>query len=272
MTPEFIQRVLVTHRGCGHCPTQEEVAAFFDGLLGLLFPSYGREPIRDARSLEHRLIEKKNQLLVFLKAQGHPEKDRVAKDFLAFLPSYYDTLQKDVDAIFAGDPAAKSRDEVIRSYPGFYATAAYRLAHFLYQNRVEDLPRSITEYAHSKTGIDIHPGARIGEYFCIDHGTGVVIGETTEIGNHVKIYQGVTLGAKSVEKDQANKKRHPTIEDHVIIYSGATILGGRTVIGSHSVIGGNVWLTDSVPANSKIYYQTLIAEEIRQENKQSTES
>jgi len=138
---------------------------------------------------------------------------------------------------------------------GFYAIAAYRIAHELHSLGVQGTPRIITEHAHSKTGIDIHPGASIGDHFCIDHGTGVVIGETSVIGDHVKIYQGVTLGALSVNKEDATKKRHPTLEDNVVVYAGATILGGETVIGKGSVIGGNVWLTSSVPSNSKIYYQ-----------------
>jgi serine O-acetyltransferase len=157
--------------------------------------------------------------------------------------------------MYAGDPAAKSRTEILRSYPGFYAIAAYRIANQMHRQGIQLIPRMITELAHSRTGIDIHPGATIGQYFCIDHGTGVVIGETTVIGDHVKIYQGVTLGALSVEKADADKKRHPTIEDHVVIYAGATILGGKTTIGKNSVIGGNVWLTKSVPAGSKVYYQ-----------------
>lgn len=143
----------------------------------------------------------------------------------------------------------------MRTYPGFYAIAAYRMAHQLLKQGVKEIPRIITEHAHSKTGIDIHPAATIGRHFCIDHGTGVVIGETSVIGDHVKIYQGVTLGALSVNKEDASRKRHPTLEDHVVVYAGATILGGETVIGHNSVIGGNVWLTRSVPPLSKIYYQ-----------------
>ena len=154
-----------------------------------------------------------------------------------------------------GDPAAKSHAEVIRTYPGFFAIVAYRIAHELESLSVGIIPRIITEYAHSQTGIDIHPGAEIGRYFCIDHGTGVVIGETCNIGDYVKIYQGVTLGALSVAKEDADKKRHPTLEDRVVIYAGATILGGETVIGENSVVGGNVWLTKSIKPNSKVYYQ-----------------
>ena len=164
---------------------------------------------------------------------------------------------KDAEALLAFDPAARSVDEVIVAYPGFYATAVYRLSHQLWEQGVEVLPRLFTEYSHSKTGIDIHPGARIGEAFCIDHGTGIVIGETTEIGNNVKIYQGVTLGALNVSKDNV-AKRHPTIEDSVTIYSGATILGGTTVIGKDSIIGGNVWLTYSVPSNSVVYHKSEV--------------
>ncbi|PZP42351.1 MAG: serine acetyltransferase, partial [Pseudopedobacter saltans] len=164
----------------------------------------------------------------------------------------------DADALLEGDPAAKSLKEVVRTYPGFLATAIYRLAHHLHELEVPLIPRILTEYAHSVTGIDIHPGATIGDYLSIDHGTGVVIGETTIIGKHVKLYQGVTLGALSVDKILANTKRHPTIEDHVIIYSNATILGGETVIGHHTVIGGNVWITASIAPHMTIYHQANI--------------
>jgi serine O-acetyltransferase len=178
-----------------------------------------------------------------------------SEDFFASLPEVYEKLQLDIDAMFAGDPAAKSREEVIRSYPGFYAIAAYRIAHSLSKSGISNIPRMITDHAHGKTGIDINPNANIGDYFCIDHGTGVVIGETTDIGKHVKVYQGVTLGALSVNKEDAKIKRHPTIEDNVVIYAGATILGGNTIIGKNSIVGGNVWLTKSIPPSSKIYYQ-----------------
>ena len=160
--------------------------------------------------------------------------------------------------MLAGDPAAKDEFEVIRAYPGFYAIAMYRIAHQLLLLEVPLIPRILTEWAHARTGIDIHPGARIGEFLYIDHGTGTVIGETTVIGDHVKLYQGVTLGALSVEKYMADTKRHPTIEDRAIIYSGATILGGDTVIGHDCVIGGNVWLTRSVPPHSTVYHQPII--------------
>ncbi len=168
-------------------------------------------------------------------------------------------LSKDVLAAFHGDPAANGVEEVIFSYPSIEAITVHRIAHELYLQGVPMLPRIMAEHAHSISGIDIHPGARVGESFFIDHGTGVVIGETTVIGDHVKIYQGVTLGALSLERDPEmgrGTKRHPTIEDHVTIYAGATILGGETVIGAHSVIGGNVWLVDSVPPNSRITSET----------------
>ena len=166
-------------------------------------------------------------------------------------------LAKDIRAAYEGDPAAKSFDEIIFGYPGLFAITVYRIAHQLYEQGVSLIPRIMTEYAHSLTGIDIHPGARIGESFFIDHGTGVVIGETTEIGNRVRIYQGVTLGALSLPKEAVerlrNEKRHPTIEDDVIIYAGVTILGGEAVIGTRSVIGGNVWITESVPPDTKVF-------------------
>ena len=175
--------------------------------------------------------------------------------FMKKIPEIRAFLDKDVEALYMGDPAAESRDAVIISYPGLYAISVQRYAHVLYRLGVPILPRVMTEHAHSRTGIDINPGANIGEYFFIDHGTGVVIGETTDIGNHVKLYQGVTLGAISTRggRGLVNAKRHPTIEDNVTIYSGASILGGDTVIGEGSVIGGNVFLTRSIPAGTKVY-------------------
>ena len=185
---------------------------------------------------------------------------QITVDFMGRLPTLRAVLATDVRAAYEGDPAAKSYDEVIFSYPGLFAVTVYRAAHELWHQGVPFIPRIMSEYAHSMTGIDIHPGAHIGESFFIDHGTGVVIGETTEIGNHVRLYQGVTLGALSLPKDAGellrNKKRHPTIEDDAIIYAGATILGGDTVIGARSVIGGNVWLTESVPPGTKVFLKT----------------
>jgi serine O-acetyltransferase len=181
-------------------------------------------------------------------------KEGIEDRFFETIPQLHALLLKDVDATFNGDPAATNKSEVIRTYPGFYAISAYRISHQLFSMGINLIPRIISEHAHRETGIDIHPGASIGESLCIDHGTGIVIGETTEIGNHVKIYQGVTLGGLSVKKEDASIKRHPTIEDNVVIYAGATILGGKTVIGKNTIIGGNVWLTSSVPAGSKVYY------------------
>ncbi|WP_027372384.1 MULTISPECIES: serine O-acetyltransferase EpsC [Chryseobacterium] len=185
-------------------------------------------------------------------AETHTQK------FFASLPELYDLLVLDAQSIMEFDPAADSLEEVYLAYPGFFATYVYRISHQLWKQEVKILPRVISEYAHSKTGIDIHPGAEIGKSFFIDHGTGIVIGETTIIGNHVKIYQGVTLGALNVSKEKAHQKRHPTIEDDVIIYSGATILGGNTTIGRESIIGGNVWITQNVPANSLVYHKSEI--------------
>jgi serine O-acetyltransferase len=180
----------------------------------------------------------------------------IALQVLESVPEFRKLLATDVRAAFDGDPAAKSYDEIIFSYPGIFAMMVYRVAHRLFELDVPLLPRIMSEYAHSITGIDVHPGAEIGKKFVIDHGTGVVIGETTEIGDNVRIYQGVTLGALSLPEDAGKrfrgKKRHPTIEDDVIIYSGATILGGDTVIGSRSVIGGNVWITESVPPETRV--------------------
>ena len=174
--------------------------------------------------------------------------------FLRRIPDIRALLDTDLEAFFDGDPAAENRDEIILCYPGFYAITVYRLAHELYRMEVPMLPRIMTEYAHTQTGIDINPGATIGRYFFIDHGTGIVIGETTMIGEHVKIYQGVTLGALSTRGGRRlqNKKRHPTIEDNVTIYSGASILGGETVIGKNSIIGGNVFITDSIAEDTRV--------------------
>ena len=183
---------------------------------------------------------------------------KLSKAFFSRLPEIHNKLWLDAEAIYHGDPAAESIEEVVLAYPGFLAIAIYRIAHEFYLLEVPIFPRLLTEYAHQLTGIDIHPGARIGTPFFIDHGTGIVIGETTIIGNNVKIYQGVTLGALSVDKSLANTKRHPTIEDNVIIYAQAVILGGDTAIGHDSVVGGNSWLTRSVPPFSFVYTETKI--------------
>ncbi|MEI6972053.1 MAG: serine O-acetyltransferase EpsC [bacterium] len=186
--------------------------------------------------------------------------DGAVSHLIRSLPDIQATLQQDIVAAYEGDPAAKSTMEVVMSYPGMYAIMVHRIAHVLYHSNVPLIPRIMSEFAHSRTGIDIHPGARIGPGFFIDHGTGVVVGETCVIGRNVKLYQGVTLGALSFEKDQYGRlvkgiKRHPDVGDNVVIYAGATILGGNTCIGSNSEIGGNVWLIHSIPPHSKVYNQ-----------------
>ena len=186
--------------------------------------------------------------------------NQMALEAMRAIPDLRHLLATDVRAVFDGDPAAQSHDEIIFSYPGIFATMVHRVAHTLFDLDVPLLPRIMAEHAHSLTGIDIHPGARIGESFVIDHGTGVVIGETTQIGKNVRIYQGVTLGALSLPRETVDRlrgaKRHPTIENDVIVYSGATILGGETTIGTRSVIGGNVWPTESVPPDTRVFMET----------------
>jgi serine O-acetyltransferase len=258
MDQSFLHKLYQSHQACPTCPSPAEVSHFFTDLLGTLFAECTQLSFSDEREFQAHIAQLKSELeriILYNPSKRNADAAQLAKSFFDSLPEIYQRVQQDVTAMFEGDPAAKSRSEVIRTYPGFYAIAAYRIAHQLHLMGIGGIPRVITEHAHSKTGIDIHPGASIGEHFCIDHGTGVVIGETTVIGNHVKLYQGVTLGALSVNKEDAEKKRHPTLEDNVVVYAGATILGGETVIGKGSVIGGNVWLTRSVPAYSKIYYQ-----------------
>jgi serine O-acetyltransferase len=260
----LIRKIHQAHQNAPDFPPPKIIQQFFEDLLALLFPEFSVQNIREEEDVKSTMQSIQAQLTKILARNPHlhsGDGEQLALAFFEGLETVFDWINQDVDAMYAGDPAAKSRTEILRSYPGFYAIAAYRMAHLLHQMGISLVPRMITEYAHSRTGIDIHPGAKIGQYFCIDHGTGVVIGETTVIGNHVKIYQGVTLGALSVDKADADVKRHPTIEDHVVIYSGATILGGNTVIGSQSVIGGNVWLTKSVPPGSKVYYQTQMHHE-----------
>lgn len=184
--------------------------------------------------------------------------ESIVQEFMNSLPEISKVLDTDIQAAYEGDPAARSREEVMLAYPAFETITIFRLAHRLFELELPLIPRMMTEYAHQLTGIDIHPGAHIGEYFFIDHGTGVVIGETCNIGHHVKLYQGVTLGAKSFQQDENGNlvkggKRHPDVGNHVVVYAGATVLGGDTVIGDNSVIGGSVWLTHSVPAGSKVY-------------------
>ena len=257
MDDYFLNKIQRAHQNCSSCPPRKEITSFFEELLGLLFPNFNSRPLNSLEKVETRFSELKKKLGTLTNDQSRDSKKSTA--FFELLPQTYDRLNGDIDALFAGDPAAKNREEVIRSYPGFFAISAYRIAHELLKLEIDILPRSITEHAHSVTGIDIHPGATIGERFFIDHGTGVVIGETTVIGDDVKIYQGVTLGALSVEKILTKVKRHPTIGNRVIIYSGATILGGNTTIGDECIIGGNVWLTKSVSSGSKVYYKPTIS-------------
>jgi serine O-acetyltransferase len=254
----FYQKLYQSHQACPTCPAPAEVSKFYVDLLGALFPDFihlAHVSEEQFYMFMERLKAELERLLRNNSPQAGQDPSEMASRFFDALPEIYQRLQDDINAMFEGDPAAKSRSEVIRTYPGFYAIAAYRIAHELQMMGISGIPRIITEHAHSKTGIDIHPSARIGKHFCIDHGTGIVIGETSVIGNFVKIYQGVTLGALSVNKEDAERKRHPTLEDNVVVYAGATILGGETVIGHDSTIGGNVWLTKSVPPHSKIYYQ-----------------
>lgn len=245
------------------CPPPEMVIRFFEDILELLFPEFSYERLLEKEAIIEKVNEEKGTLQKILEHNQECIKNDtggVEDKFFEQLPEIRRKLVNDIDAIYRGDPAAKNRAEVIRTYPGFYALAAYRIAHQLLDLGVLLIPRIISEYAHRQTGIDIHPGAKIDEHFCIDHGTGVVIGETSVIGSNVKIYQGVTLGGLSVKKEDASKKRHPTIEDNVVIYAGASILGGETVIGEGSIIGGNVWLTRSVPPNTKIYYKASMTD------------
>lgn len=261
MSPEFLQSLFVKHSTTATFPPTSSIARLITKTLLLLFPEQTKKHYDTEGSLRLAFEKVEIELTSILTSmQRHltDEASAIAKAFMGQVPEVYRQLNTDVEAIMAGDPAATCEYEVIRAYPGFYAIAFYRMAHALHRLEVPLLPRVLTEYAHSRTGIDIHPGADIDDYFFIDHGTGIVIGETTTIGKHVKLYQGVTLGALSVSKEMASLKRHPTVEDHVVIYSGATILGGETVIGHHSIVGGNVWLTHSVPAYTKIYHQEQV--------------
>jgi serine O-acetyltransferase len=271
---------LVNPAGDANLPSQKSIEGILRELTELVLPGFGEMEALDhdnlilvtaervnraARNLE-REVEKsvafgfrRDEKEAGRKAPPdslrgcHAAAELLVADFFAELPEVRGKLNLDIQAAFKGDPAAKSLEEVILAYPGFEAILVHRLAHFFWKREVPLIPRMMSEIVHNRTGIDIHPGAEIGDSFFIDHGTAVVIGETTVIGNNVKLYQGVTLGALSVQKELAGKKRHPTIEDDVTIYSGATILGGETVIGKGSTIGGNVWITGSVPPNSTVY-------------------
>ncbi|MDZ4815634.1 MAG: serine O-acetyltransferase EpsC [Verrucomicrobiota bacterium] len=266
----------INHIDGVNLPGKKSVADITEDLLKVLFPGFfdTRELHHDEclsfisstlESINTRLLKEISRSLQYKEADGKRHsnlKERaemVTREFLHELPAIRQRLKLDVAAAFEGDPAAGSFEEIIVAYPFIEAIAVQRMAHVLYLKKIPLIPRIMTEWAHSRTGIDIHPGTRIGTHFFIDHGTGVVIGETAIIGNHVKIYQGVTLGAKSFKRDDDGRiikggQRHPTIEDGVTIYAGATILGGETVIGEGSVIGGNVWLVDSLPKNSIVTF------------------
>lgn len=253
-------------------PNKDVIIDILNKLIRIVYPGYFKDKNYNIYNVKNNLsviIEDvvynlNKQIAITLKsnddyahfdAAGIEEEARMLTlEFLKTIPKVREYVETDVEAGYEGDPAATSKDEVIFCYPGLYAITVNRLAHELYLLNVPLIPRIMTEHAHSKTGIDIHPGATIGKYFFIDHGTGIVVGETTEIGEHVKIYQGVTLGALSTRGGQSlrNKKRHPTIEDYVTIYSGASILGGQTVIGNNVVIGGNAFITSSVEPGTRV--------------------
>lgn len=254
-----------------HIPTRADTIKIVKDLRSLMFPGYFGGESLTGTSLEYFVGEKLLRLHKDLQRQVfgalhfrdgqtktreelQQQTDDICNRFIEKIPELQQALFKDTQAAFDGDPAAQSKEEIIFAYPGLFAIFVYRVAHELYQEGVPLLPRIMTEYAHSKTGVDINAGAQIGEYFFIDHATGVVIGETTVIGNHVKIYQGVTLGALSTRAGQklAGKKRHPTIEDYVTIYSNASVLGGDTVVGEGAIIGGSAFVTHSIPCGARV--------------------
>ena len=266
----------INHLDGKNLPSKSGIAAITVDLLRLLFPGFFDEkPLHSSElkvetatlmdSVQGRLEDEIYKSLEYAPPAQLARKDlrpaahTMTMEFLSSLPRVRELLQSDGEAAFQGDPAALSKEEVIVAYPFIEAIAVQRLAHELYQKHIALIPRIMTEWAHSRTGMDLHPGARIGSHFFVDHGTGTVVGETCVIGNHVKMYHGVTLGARSTSGGQQlkGKKRHPTIEDHVTIYPGATILGGETVIGHGSTIGGNVFIMDSVAANSLVIYDGL---------------
>jgi len=245
----------------GKCPhlCKETIITFADKTLETLFPQRSQKKIESEVELKIEFDDIFNKLR-FILSCIHKELDtseethnEILKKFETELLNLDQKLTKDAEFILNEDPASHNLDEVFICYPGFFAIAVYRIAHFFYLEKVPLLPRILCEYAHGKTGIDIHPGAKIQSPFFIDHGTGTVIGETTEIGKRCKIFQGVTLGALSVKSIYKNKKRHPTLQDNCMIYSNSTILGGNTIIGSNTIIGGNVWITESIPENARVY-------------------
>lgn len=248
------------------CLSLNQVGALLNEMLQVLFPHFGGGCVQgtDMEDRLDTLSAKLTPIIADLQIDSNmqgPAGD-VVRRFFAALPAIADACHEDALTLLEHDPAAQSLDEVILSYPGFMAVASYRIAHALLKEGVPLLPRLMTEYAHKETGIDIHPGARIGRRFFIDHGTGVVIGGTAIIGDNVKLYQGVTIGALKVDVKDRDTKRHPTLEDGVIVYASATILGGETVVGEGSIVGGNVWLTRSVPAWSRVMFRACDTEEI----------
>jgi serine O-acetyltransferase len=243
-------------------PSPKEVQLFTEDLIHYLFPVTDNAAtfLAEHEIIQQELRNRLHKLINPINEKKECNCATVVYDFFDELADIKEWLLQDAHLILDFDPAATSLEEVILSYPGFYALAVHRLAHKLYNMHVPLIPRLMSEWAHSKTGIDINPGAKIGCPFFIDHGTGVVIGETAVIGNNVKIYQGVTLGALAVRKEDAQVKRHPTIEDNVVIYAGSTILGGNTIVGHDSIIGGNTWITKSIPSHSVVFHkhQTVV--------------
>ncbi|MEL7376023.1 MAG: serine O-acetyltransferase [Bacteroidota bacterium] len=256
---DFLKSLYQAHQQENELPAPKLVADWIDGLMQLLFPAYRNQHYPSYRHFEQAFSSNQLKLLSLLanmQARLSAPADQLQRSFELGLPQVHTSLLADANAILSGDPAATTLTEVLRTYPGFFAIAVHRIAHALDHLEIPLLPRMLTEIAHGRTGIDIHPKARIGHRFCIDHGTGIVIGETVEIGDDVKIYQGVTLGALSVRKDLAQTKRHPTIGNRVVIYAGATILGGETVIGDDAIIGGNTWIVKSVAKGERVYYKS----------------
>jgi serine O-acetyltransferase len=264
----------INHLEGPNLPSRQSIERIVEVLESLIFPGFRAEESLELAGMRYSIGEKVVSVSRSLAVEVEKslrytcrimndcgrhqdcegEAVELVRELLHGIPEIRRRVSRDVLAAYRGDPAARSQEEVILSYPGVQAIMVHRIAHELWVRDVAMIPRMMSEYVHGKTGIDIHPGAQIGDSFFIDHGTGVVVGETAVIGDNVKLYQGVTLGALSVQKELANSKRHPTIEDEVTIYAGATILGGRTVVGRGSIIGGNVWLTESVPPNSRIYH------------------
>lgn len=259
MNGAFLQLLHSNKKKAYSYPDKESSEDFIHGLFEFLFNAKkgGNTDIADLQR-ESYSLHSYLATLIYENVGDEKISQEATEQFFDALPGVYETLLKDAETIFDSDPAATSIQEVINAYPGFFAIAVYRIAHILYSAGLKQLARLLTEYAHNKTGIDIHPGAAIGSHFFIDHGTGIVIGETAVIGSHVKIYQGVTVGAFAEQNGKVSGKRHPTIEDDVIIYANATILGGNTVVHRGSIIGANVWITESIEANSFVYQKNEV--------------